>query len=76
MPGTPAAQVLCVERDRGFTRYDVLCPYCHRVHHHQWLGTDTTFAVAAPCSDALRYRMRLPGRDDNAMSSVEPNWTE
>jgi len=47
-----------------------------RVHHHQWLGTDTTFAVAAPCSDALRYRVRLPGRDDNAMSSVEPNWTE
>lgn len=61
MPGLPIAQLLCVDREPGFVRYDVLCPFCNAVHHHQWIGTDTRFALTAPCSCARRYRVDLSG---------------
>jgi hypothetical protein len=77
MPGLPVAQVVGVDRDRGLVRYDVVCPYCHQVHHHQWHGTDTAFAVTAPCAITERYRVQLPGRDDNAADTpYEHNWIE
>lgn len=59
MPGFPEAQVLSIDREPGLARYDVWCPYCSAVHHHQWSGTDTRFAVTAPCSGAQRYRVDL-----------------
>lgn len=84
MTGMPEAQMLWVDREPGLTRYDVFCPYCNRVHHHSWLGTETRFSVAAPCGTGQRYRVRLSslqtirpdGRDDNAMDVPVPNWTE
>jgi hypothetical protein len=59
----PVAQVLSLDSEPGLTRYDVMCPYCDRIHHHQWLGGDTAFTVLAPCSPAGssdRYRVFLP----------------
>lgn len=76
MPGLPVAQVLTVDREPGLTRYDVLCPYCNRVHHHQWLSTDIAFATTAPCDGIQRYRVTLPGINDNAIDEPVPNWTE
>lgn len=85
MPGLPVAQVVSVDYEPGLARYDVLCPYCNRVHHHRWFGTDTRFAVMAPCSNsAQRYRVNMPsapptkrnGRDDNAIHEYENNWIE
>ncbi len=58
MTGLPVAQVVSVDREPGITRLDVLCPYCHAVHHHQWLGAAARFTVNAPCStvdDLRRY---------------------
>ena len=85
-PGLPVAQVVAVNRERGQVRYDVLCPYCHRIHHHQSLGQDISSDLTAPCStarSALRYRTRLDqdstdeGRDDNAADThYEHNWIE
>lgn len=79
MPGLPVAQVLCVDREAGLVRYDVLCPYCNAVHHHQWFGTKAAFVMTASCStgsDARRYSVRVEGRDDNAMHEYENNWIE
>lgn len=79
MPGLPVAQLLSVDREPGFARLDVLCPYCQRVHHHQWDGTDVRFAVTAPCSTGSslrRYRVTMPGRDDHAFDEPLPNWEE
>lgn len=80
MPGLPLAQLMFVDREPGLTRFDVLCPYCRRVHHHPWLGTETRFSVNAPCSPGQRYRIRLShiqrSRDDNAMHEYENNWIE
>jgi hypothetical protein len=76
MPPIPTAQLLGVDYEPGFARYDVLCPYCQRVHHHQWQGVDTVFAVIAPCSGVLRYRVRMRRRDDQALDIPVPNWTE
>lgn len=76
MPGLPIAQLLSLDREPGLTRLDVLCPYCNRVHHHSWSGDDTAFSVPAPCSSSQRYRINVPGRDDNAIDVPVPNWTE
>lgn len=61
MTRLPVAQLVSIDWEPGLTRYDVLCPYCNAVHHHRWLGTDTRFALTAPCSCARRYRVDLSG---------------
>lgn len=87
MAGLPVAQLLSIGREPGFARLDVLCPYCQRVHHHQWLGAEARFTVIAPCStssDLRRYRLKMyplppnkrPARDDNAFDEPPPNWEE
>lgn len=80
MPGLPEAQVLCVEPSPDLLRFDVLCPHCRQVHHHQWNGTDTRFSVPASCDPGQRYRVRLTQvhttRDDQAIDVPVPNWTE
>ena len=76
MPGLPVAQLVSTDREPGLARYDALCPYCNRVHHHQWLGDDAAFAVTAPCDGTQRYRVKLPDRDDQAINEYIPNWEE